>query len=305
MPRLPDKGYGWIYNFLSSKELTIILITGLCPVLIVTTFFEAAAPFVWHIIRTLLAMIVVNLFLCTLQRIKTLSKPVLILHVGIIVTFMGGGISSFGYIATVNIYEGSTVDRVYRWDVKKDVSLGMDITVKKLHEEYYPAPLKVGVLRGGEKLGLFTLKTGESFNLENNRIQADSLDIKSQSLRLSIFNGDKYIGYADTSGVMELPADFPFEFKLVAYKNPAIKRTWLDLVLSKNGEVVAEGRTEVNSPLEWRGLKYFHTATNRDPYRNPFVGIQITRDPGTPVVYAGFCIVGIGGTIYLFRKIRA
>jgi cytochrome c biogenesis protein ResB len=105
--------------------------------------------------------------------------------------------------------------------------------------------------------------------------------------------------------VKELPADFPFEFKLVAYMDPVIKKTWVDLVLSKKGEIVAEGRTEVNSPLEWRGLKFYHIATNRDPYRNPFVGIQITRDPGTPVVYTGFCIAGIGGTLYFFRRTRS
>jgi hypothetical protein len=152
--------------FFHRKKLTIILFAVLCPVLIVTTFSEAAYPFVWHIIRALFALIVIQLFFCTLQRIRTLSKPVLIIHIGVIIVFIGGGISSFGYVATVNIYEGSTVDRVFRWDVKKDVFPGIEITVKKLHEEYYPVPLKVGVLKDGEKFGLFTLKSGESFKVE-------------------------------------------------------------------------------------------------------------------------------------------
>ncbi|MBI4826978.1 MAG: ResB-like family cytochrome C biogenesis protein [Nitrospirae bacterium] len=300
---MPKNRNGRIYGYLSSKELTIILFTVICPILAVASFSESIFPFVWYMIKALLALIILNLFFCTLQRIKTLSRPVLIIHLGVIIVFIGGGISSFGYVATVNIYEGSTVDKVYRWDVKQDVSPGIEITVTKLHEEYYPAPLKVGVLRGGDKFGLFTLTIGESFRAGNYRIQADTLDVTSQKLRLSVFNADSYIGYADTTGVMELPADFPFDFKLVAYMNPVIKKTWVDLVLSRNGEVVAEGSTGVNSPFTWQGLKFFHTATNRDPDRNPFVGIQITRDPGIPIVYAGFCIVFIGGTAYLLRRI--
>ncbi|MBI5739250.1 MAG: ResB-like family cytochrome C biogenesis protein [Nitrospirae bacterium] len=302
---MPEKGRKWLYDFLSSKELITALLIVLCPALTVTTFSEAAPPWVWQIIRGLFALLVVNLVLCTLRRIKTLAVPVVIMHAGVIVSFVGGGLGAFGYVATVNVYEGETVDTVYRWDMKKDVPLTMDMTVKRLHEEYYPVPVKVGVLRDGEKSGLYVLETGGSFDLENYRIRADAFDMRSQSLKLSVFSGNTLIGHADTAGVMELPADFPFGFRLVAYVDPVVKRTWVDLAFSRNGSIVSEGRTEVNSPLEWEGQKFFHTSTGRDPYRNPFVGLQITRDQGTPVVYLGFCMVALGGVLYLFGKVRA
>ncbi|MBI5675394.1 MAG: ResB-like family cytochrome C biogenesis protein [Nitrospirae bacterium] len=298
------RGLLWIYDYLLSRSLMMILLPLLCLMLMTTTFTEEAGAVLWNIIRALLALMVINLALCTLRRIKTLSAPALIMHIGVFASFIGGGISAFGFVATVNVYEGDSTENVYRWDLKRDVPLGVEINVKKLNEEYYPVPLKIGVLRDGEKIRLFTLKTGEKFALENYLIQVDSLDIKSQSMKLSIFNGDNYIGYTDTTGVIQMSEHFPYEFKLVSYMDPVIKKTWVDLVLSKGGKIVAEGRTEVNSPLEWQGLKFYHTATSRDLYGNPFIGIQITRDPGTPVTYFGFCLVGIGGTIYFFRKIR-
>jgi len=68
--------------------------------------------------------------------------------------------------------------------------------------------------------------------------------------------------------------------------------------------VVAEGKTEINNPLKWNGLSFYHTATNRDEYGNIFVGLQITKDPGLPYVYTGFIIVACGGTFYLLRRMR-
>jgi hypothetical protein len=294
--------FRWLYNVLASKELIISLFAILCLFLAITTFTENTNAVLWNVIRVLLALMVINLLLCTFRRIKTLSKPVLVIHIGVIFTFMGGGISTFGFVATVNIYEGTMVDNVYRWDINEDVSLGVKIMVKKLHEEFYPVPLRVGVLRGDDKIGLYTLKTGESFDIEKYSIRPDSIDLTHQSLKISVFKDGEYIGSADTSEAIDLPSDFPFNFKLVAYMDPVIKKTWVDIALINGDEIVAEGRTWVNNPLQWEGLNFHHTATNRDENRKPYVGLQITRDPGIPYVYFGFCIISTGGILYLIRK---
>ncbi len=301
--KLPEKGFKWFIDLLASKETLVTLLIVMSVFLAVTTFAQESAV-IWNIIRILLAATVINLSLCTLQRIRTLSRPVFIIHTGVIVTFIGGGISSFGYVATVNIYEGATVDTVYRWDKKKDMPLGMELTVKKLYEEYYPVPVKVGVLKYGEKHNLFVSKTGESFDLERYRIKVEALSLREEKLKLGVFENGRSIGYADTDGDSRLPQDFPFEFKLVAYANPSIKKTWLDLALSDGDRILVEGATEVNSPLQWEGLKFHHTATNRDPDRNPFVGVQITKDPGTAYVFSGFGIIAFGGIFYLLRRFR-
>ena len=298
------KRFAWIYDYFGSKKLTIGLLGMLCVLLAVTTFMEEQVPVLWTIIRILLMFMAGNLAVCTLEKIRVISKTILVVHTGLILTMAGGLISSFGYVATVNIYEGTSVDKAYRWDKEKDVPLGVDLMVKKINVEYYPIPLKVGVLRGEEKVGLFELKTGESFRLERYTVKAESMEFPSENLRLSVFNEDHYIGSVETEGTDNLPADFPFDFRLVAYKDPSLFRMWVDLELLKGSDIVAEGTSEVNGPLTWEKIKFHFTKADVDQFGNSFAGMQITYDPGLPYVYAGFVIISIGCLMYLRRRLN-
>ncbi len=299
-----EKGLKKIYSFLASKGLTISLLAVLSLFLAITTAPAGDAAGVWYVIRILLVLMVINLSLCTLKRLKRLSRSVLIIHIGVILTFIGGGISSYGYVATVNIYEGSSVDKVFRWDIEQEASLGVDIMVEKLHEEYYPVPVKVGVMKDGEKHELFLLNTGESFELDPYTVMVESIDIYKKTLKLSVYDKVLYLGSAETNGNSDLPYEFPFEFKLVAFIDPIIKKTSVDLKLLDGAGVVTEGFTKVNSPLNWEGLNFYHTATNADDNGNPYIGLQITRDPGLYYVYAGFSIISFGAFLYFIRKVR-
>lgn len=294
----------WLYRFLGSKGFTLSLFVILCLFLIPRTFIETEDIQLGTWGSIIFGFMSLNLVLCTVQRIKALTKAVLILHVGVLIIFTGVVISSFGYVATVNIYEGTKVDKVYRWDIKKDVPLGVDIMVKNINVQYYPVAVKVGVLRGQEKFGLFELKTGESFQLEQFTVKADALELKKeQKLNLTVYQGDNLVGTSDTLGENTLPADFPYEFKLVAYQTPSLKRVWVDLILSKNSDVVMEGTSEVNHPLTWGKFGFHHTKVDTDKYGLPFAGIQITNDPGVPYVYAGFVVAGIGCLVFLFKRL--
>lgn len=295
--------FKWPYRILASKELAVGLFIAICLFAVPGTFIEKKDIYSSPVFVTLLGLTGLNLFLCTLQRVKTLSRPVLVLHSGVFVTLLGSVISSFGFIATVNIYEGGTVDRVYRWDIRDDSLLEMNLTVKKINREFYPVPVKVGVLKDGKKSGLFVLRTGESFNLEHYRIKVDTFEVPDNNLKISVFNQGHFIGFADTSGGTGLPSDFPYEFKLVAFKTPSLKRIWVDLMLSKGAEILAEGSSEVNKPLKWEGLSFYHTRADVDQYGMPFAGIQVTRDPGRPFVFFGFAIMGFGAAAYIMRRL--
>jgi hypothetical protein len=298
------KRFEWLYQFLGSKKLTLSLFLVLCIFLIPRTFIKTEDIQLGWWGSIIFGFMGLNLVLCTVQRIKTLTKAVIILHVGVLIIFTGVVISSFGYVSTVNIYEGTKVDKVYRWDIKKDVPLEVDIMVKKINVQYYPVAVKVGVLRGQEKFGLFVLKTGESFQLEQFTVKTDALELmQAPKLNLSVYSGDDLIGTADTLGENTLPTDFPYAFKLVAYQNPSLKRVWVDLSLSKDSEVVLEGTSEVNHPLTWGKFSFYNTKVDTDKYGLPFAGIQITNDPGVPYVYAGFVVAGIGSLIFLFKRL--
>lgn len=294
--------YITVVKSLASTELAIALFGAICLAAIPGTFIESKAIYSSPLFVILIGLLAVNLLCCTLRRWKSLAKSTLILHGGVLLTLAGCVITSFGYVATVNIYEGSSVDQVYRWDKGQDVPLGMEIAVKRINREYYPVPVRVGVLRGKEKFGLFTLRTGESFNLGGYRVAATAFEPGTLNLKLTVYSQGGVFGTADTSGINNLPADFPYAFKLVSYKNPSLKRCWVDLLLSDKDKTLATGTAEVNGPFTWQGLYFYNTLTGSDENGRPFAGIQIVRDPGRPYVFSGFAVMGLGAVFAFFRR---
>ncbi len=297
-----------IYHFLSSKRLTLFLFGVLIAVLIPESLIKEKIFFFDAATTTILTLVAINLLLCSVRRYKRISGSVLIIHLGCLITLAGGLISAFGYVATVNIYEGDSAAVFYKWDVEKDVSLGFELAVREIHTSYYPVGVKVGVLRGGEKTGLFIVKTGESFELDGYRIMVHSLDFTFRSLTLQVYGEDnRSIGIYHTQGDNELPTDFPYTFKLVSFQNPALKRIWVDISILKDNKVVVQGVTEVNHPFKWDGMGFYNTQINQDGSGTQYAGIQIVKDPGIPYVYAGFLVICIGALLHLpkcFTKVR-
>ncbi len=170
--------------------------------------------------------------------------------------------------------------------------------------EHYPIPVRVGVRRADEKVGLFELKTGESFSLHGYTVRADALTLPSEVLTLSIFSSGELVGTADTGDVKHVPDGFSYDFVLVAFKTPALKRVLVDLELSQAGQVVAAGVAEVNSPLTWEKNRFYTTAVDTDRFGVRYAGIQITNDPGRLYVFAGFGLSGVGTVFYVVHRLR-
>ena len=292
------------YRFLSSTELAVMLFLAVAVLAIPGTFTESRTIYAHPVFLCVLGALALNLILCTVRRFRSISVPVLILHLGVVVVCGGVIARASGSVATVNVYEGTMVDKVYRWDLDRDVPLGAELTVKRINREYYPIPVKVGVLRGEAKDSLHTLKTGDSFMLGTYRIKVDSLVFPAEVLKLSVFEQGRPIGTCDTAGTTTLPATFPYSFKLVAFQNPVMKRLWVDLSLARDAAPVAEGVSEVNAPFVWEGLYFYNTQVGVDKVGMPFAGIQVVRDPGRPCVFAGFAIMGLGAILSFARRFR-
>ena len=292
------------YRFLSSTELAVVLFLAVAVLAIPGTFTENRTFYAHPVFLSVLGALALNLILCTVRRFRSISVPVLILHLGVVVVCGGVIARASGFVATVNVYEGTMVDMVYRWDLDRDVPLGAELTVKRINREYYPIPVKVGVLRGEAKDSLHTLKTGDSFMLGPYRIRVDSLEFPTEVLKFSVFDQGRPVGVCDTAGVSTLPASFPYSFKLVAFQNPVLKRLWVDLALARNAAPVAEGVSEVNAPFVWEGLYFYNTQVGVDKVGMPFAGIQVVRDPGRPCVFAGFAIMGLGAILSFARRFR-
>lgn len=294
-----------LISFAGGTELALILFGVITLLIIPGTFGVWRSWYASPLSKALLGLLMLNLLICTVQRWKRLRWPVLLLHAGVLVVLAGAFFTSLGYVATVNVYEGGKTELAYRWDLQQDTPLGFNLAVDKINREYLPIPVRVGVLTGTEKVGLFTLKVGESFNLGDYRVRVDSLDLATETLYLTVVQGERTIGTASTKGETTLPGDFPYAFKLVAFKNPVLRRAWVDLTLAQNDTVLAKGSTEINHPFTWRGLHFYSTLIDRTPNGEPYAGIQIVYDPGRPVVFAGFLLAGAGALALFVRRFYA
>jgi hypothetical protein len=294
--------YTTVTKSLASTELALALFGAICLVAIPGTFTESRAIYSNPLFLSLLGLLALNLVCCSLRRWKSLAKSTLVIHGGVLLTLAGCVVTSFGYVATVNIHEGGSVDEVYRWDKKQDAPLGVTLAVKRINRDYYPAPIQVGVLRGSEKVGLYTLQIGKSFDLDDYRIAATALEFDKLNLKLAVYKQGQIIGTVDTAGMSTLPSNFPYAFKLVSYKDVPVKRLWVDLVIADKDKTLASGSTEVNEPFTWQGLHFYHTLTGTDDNGRPYAGIQIVRDPGRPYVFAGFAVMVLGSVLAFFRR---
>lgn len=303
MPLISAERVKKILKFFASTELAVVLFLLIAVVAIPGTIIDNRSTYSSPPFLVLIALFGINLILCTWRRYNSISKSVLVVHSGIIVILVGSIVASFGFVATVNLYEGSAVDHVYRWDREADVPLGVGMELRKINWEFYPMPIKIGVLKGQSKEKLFELKTGESFDYMDYRVTVGPVEYNSENLKLSVFEKGTRIGTFNTlSGANDLPADFPYSFKLVAFKTPKLKRQWVDLVLWDTSVVVAQGTAEVNGPFQWGGLYFFNTQVERDKDGVLFAGIQIVRDPGRWLVFSGMVIAAIGAFLATFRR---
>jgi len=289
----------------SSTRLTIILFGLLAVAAIPGTLLKSQREYYSHPVFTILLLaFALHLTLCTIKRWRTLSRSTIIVHLGVLLTMAGSVVTGTGYVATINIYEGDSSKTVYRWDLKKDTPFSHEIRVKKINIDLQPVPIKVGVMKDAAKHSLQTLITGETFSMDGYVIKAEKFDPFSETVTLSVMKDSKLLGTVDTDGTSSLPPDFPFSFKLVAFKKVPIKRYWVDLELLENGRVAKSGTTEVNAPLQWNGLDFFNTEISADADKRLYAGIQIVRDPGKYVVYTGMFILSIGTIAAWYRRFK-
>lgn len=254
----------------------------------------------------LLATLALSLSLCTLQAVSRLRLPVLLIHAGFVIVCCGGIVRwTLGWVATVNLYEGMTVDAAYRWDRERDLPLGFAITLERIGFEFHPARLRVGVLKNGEKYRLVTTAEGEGFDVDGIRFAVDRFDPENRSISVTMTP-------PGGSRVSLPPSEFPtmtsggvqYGFRLVAWRTPDLRRSWVDLTVRSPSAPELTGSSEVNAPLRFQGVTIHHTANDADQSGRPFAGLQIVKDPGRPVVFTGMVLVSAGGVLLPFSRRR-
>lgn len=294
----------WIYEKLASRTFTLWILGILVVLAVPGTLKEGGglyAPWLYGVVLFLLAL---NLAVCTTRSLKSMRRDVIVIHAGVMLTLAASFTSSVGsFVATKNIYVGTAVDSAYDWGKEEETPLGFTLRVEDLKVDYYPVEIKVGVKERstGRKLSLFQLKTGERFDFSEYSVLAERM-LPAGELRLEVFNGGEFLGTYSTLTGEGLPSDFPYEFVLVAYKNPMLIQCTARISVSNAGHMFEEGTVGVNNPFKYNGMRFYITNLDADRYGNPYVGFQIAKDPGRPVALLGSAVVTLGLLLFVRRR---
>ncbi|MBI4832396.1 MAG: cytochrome c biogenesis protein ResB [Candidatus Lindowbacteria bacterium] len=86
-------------------------------------------------------------------------------------------------------------------------------------------------------------------------------------------------------------------YKMVYLREERIKDFYSILQVIDGGKVVAEKKIEVNDPIRYKGYSLYQASYDSEGLT--WSGLQVKKDPGVPLVYAGF-LVQIVGMIIIF-----
>lgn len=73
-------------------------------------------------------------------------------------------------------------------------------------------------------------------------------------------------------------------------------------IIEKNGHII-QGILEINHPFKYKGYVFYQSGYN--PTRSDWTVLELARDPGVGVVYAGFLLLNIGAVLsalFILRK---
>lgn len=271
----------------------------------------------------LMVLLCVNLAFCTVSRfLRRGSVPAgeaggrrsavrwldLLLHASVLVLLAGGAAKGlWGFTGTKNIHVGTTANTVLDWRLGYEVPLGFSIAVKDRVDEYYPAEMRIGVANAatGEKLGLVEVGGRYGEGLPAAGVSLSLLDFDRAGLRARLgavidgrevefeLLGEEEGGGTDTVG--------PYIFTLVAWRQE-LKTVRSLLTILEGEEAVKEEWIAPNARVSFKRTSLYQTAWGEDQYRNPYVGIQVVRDPGGPVFWAGGILFSLTLPLYLLVR---
>jgi len=95
----------------------------------------------------------------------------------------------------------------------------------------------------------------------------------------------------------DTPVDVP-GYRLVYVREERIKDFYSVLQIIDGDKVAVEKKIEVNDPLRYGGYALYQSSYDRESLR--WSGLQVRKDPGVPLVYAGFAVQILGMIIIFY-----
>ena len=241
-------------------------------------------------------------------------------HLGIVIILLGAFLGLlFGVEGILELTEGRTARTLVLMEngrKKYDVvdghvryhtrDLGFEVRLESFEVNYYPDPLK---------LIAFRLRAKETVPIGSYEVDpgAPAIRVPGTPIRVRVVEHDPASDRVDLeveteagTGRMVVAPDRPIRLPggavgLAVFRKPEPEaREFLSRVaILEGGKRVREGAIVVNQPLAHRGYQFYQFGY--DPERPGYTSLHVRRDPGLPVVFLGFVVLGFGALHFLFR----
>jgi cytochrome c biogenesis protein len=271
----------------------------------------------------LLGLLALNLALCTWRRQTHMrARPdVLLTHIAILAILAGGMISGIaGRRGSLPLNLGESKDTV---EGTRRFQLPFTIKLEDFRIEHYgsgrhrlkvtdrkagwseTAEVKPGVetaLRGGA-VRVAVLGYYPDFVMDQNGPGTRSSEPANPALRLEVTDAlgpEKYWAFARFPSVhMGKASRYELAYELAAGQ---VKQFRSEVAIIEGGWIAARRAIEVNKPLRWKGYSLYQAGY--DPDNPGYSNLLVSRDPGVPVVYAGFLLLTAGLVWTFLRGLR-
>ncbi|MCX5795540.1 MAG: cytochrome c biogenesis protein ResB [Elusimicrobia bacterium] len=271
----------------------------------------------------LLGLLGLNLALCTWQRQihAGARRDVLLTHAAVFTILAGGMITGLaGRRGSLPLNVGQTKDSV---EGKPGFTLPFSVKLEDFHIDFYGSGLhrltitdrKAGWKETAE------VQVGAAAALRDGAVRVAALDFfpdfvidqggpatRSQlpnnpALRLEITDAQGVEKHWAFARFPSFHADPKSRYEVAYELAPGqVKQFRSEVALLEAGWVAGRRAIEVNKPLRWKGYTLYQAGY--DPENPGFSSLLVSRDPGVPVVYAGFLLLTAGLLWTFLRTMR-
>ena len=308
-------------RFLSSTTLTIVLCLllaagGIAGSLLYQGNTASGRPSSFNVFRSpffLLpaALLVLNILFCAGSRLRKMPAgesrtwTFAGLHLGFLLLAAGLLLDgAYGFIGTKYFPVGVPYSGYHNWRSGRDETFPFTVEVTDAQVRFHPLNLQIGVKdAGGNDLGLFVVREGVPFSVRKGDLVVTprTFDIGRKTLRM-----DARTGGVESSG-LAASVDRPvaiagYAIAPVAYADPEPSGYLARIRFSAPGRTPEDRVVRTNQPADFDGFSFCITAFSSDRYRNRIVGLQVTREPGAPLFWAGAVLFGVSLLARLLSK---
>lgn len=266
----------------------------------------------------LLVLLGINTSACVATRWREVRLSTVISHVGILVILAGALVTAIGGLkGSLALRSGEPATDAVEDGDGHVFHLPFRVRLAKFELEYHrpprhvlrlthrrqkwtkPVEVEIGktVTVPGTSVRVTAKRFVPDFMIDhdNRTIVSRSSEPRNPALQVSVSGSRDFWVFEAFPGMHQEDLPIAAEY---AYEAPAVKQFNSDLVITDEaGKTLREERIWVNKPLRHGGFTFYQSSY--DPEDLTVSVLQVSKDPGVGVVYAGFLILLVGLTLNL------